>query len=416
MLHKLLISIVALSSALVFSSGCSSSSSDNGGGGGTDADGYAVVDTDQVECFNNLQEMNCPGADEAFFGQDAQYESNNSSYTDNGDGTVTDNVTGLMWQQDPGDKMTWDEAVDGADSFDLAGYSDWRLPTIKELYSLILFSGEDPSGETGDDTSGLVPFIDTDYFDFKYGDTSAGERVIDSQWTTNVIYNSTVMNREECFFGVNFADGRIKCYPTNNLGGGYFTIYVRNNSEYGDNGFQDNGDGTITDSSTGLMWMQYDSGYFDAGDDGDGALDWEQALAWMEDLAYAGHEDWRLPNAKELQSIVDYYRSPDTTDSPAIDSIFDTTSIIDEAGETDYPYFWTGTTHETSNGMGGYAVYVAFGRAMGYMNGQWIDVHGAGAQRSDLKSGDPADYPEGQGPQGDAIRIYNYVRGVRDAQ
>jgi len=51
---------------------------------------------------------------------------------------------------------------------------------------------------------------------------------------------------------------------------------------------------------------------------------------------------------------------------------------------------------------------------MGYMNGSWIDVHGAGAQRSDPKSGDPADWPTGHGPQGDAIRIYNYARLVRD--
>ncbi|MCP4044018.1 MAG: hypothetical protein GY731_19015, partial [Gammaproteobacteria bacterium] len=59
-------------------------------------------------------------------------------------------------------------------------------------------------------------------------------------------------------------------------------------------------------------------------------------------------------------------------------------------------------------------VYVDFGRSMGYMNNNWVDVHGAGAQRSDPKSGDPDDYPYGHGPQGDAIRIYNYVRLVRD--
>ncbi len=52
---------------------------------------------------------------------------------------------------------------------------------------------------------------------------------------------------------------------------------------------------------------------------------------------------------------------------------------------------------------------------MGYMNGRWMDVHGAGAQRSDPKTGDPDDWPTGHGPQGDAIRIYNYVRLVRDA-
>jgi hypothetical protein len=45
-----------------------------------------------------------------------------------------------------------------------------------------------------------------------------------------------------------------------------------------------------------------------------------------------------------------------------------------------------------------------------------MDVHGAGAQRSDPKSGDPDAYPTGHGPQGDAIRIYNYVRCVRDAE
>jgi len=53
---------------------------------------------------------------------------------------------------------------------------------------------------------------------------------------------------------------------------------------------------------------------------------------------------------------------------------------------------------------------------MGYMNGAWVDVHGAGAQRSDPKAGNPADYPTGHGPQGDAIRILNYVRLVRDAE
>lgn len=57
--------------------------------------------------------------------------------------------------------------------------------------------------------------------------------------------------------------------------------------------------------------------------------------------------------------------------------------------------------------------YISFGRAMGYMNGSWMDVHGAGSQKSDLLAGNPASYPTGRGPQGDAVRIYNYVRLVR---
>ena len=51
---------------------------------------------------------------------------------------------------------------------------------------------------------------------------------------------------------------------------------------------------------------------------------------------------------------------------------------------------------------------------MGYMGGTWSDVHGAGSQRSDPKEGDPEDWPTGRGPQGDAVRIYNFVRLVRD--
>jgi hypothetical protein len=47
------------------------------------------------------------------------------------------------------------------------------------------------------------------------------------------------------------------------------------------------------------------------------------------------------------------------------------------------------------------------------MFGQWRDVHGAGSQGSDPKAGDPANFPQGRGPQGDAIRVYNSVRLVR---
>jgi hypothetical protein len=88
-----------------------------------------------------------------------------------------------------------------------------------------------------------------------------------------------------------------------------------------------------------------------------------------------------------------------------------------------YPFYWTSTTHANwSNSPGRAAAYVVFGEALGYMeqppnSGNYVlqDVHGAGAQRSDPKSGDPADWPHGHGPQGDVIRIYNYVRLVRDA-
>jgi len=413
---------------LIYIAGCFDESSDSGNSsdGGdiySDASGYAIVDTGQIVCYDDSDELvTCPDAGEPFYGQDSQHDGHQSSYTANGDGTVTDNVTGLVWQQSPdtdgdgdidaADKLSYEEAVAGASTLDLGGYNDWRLPTIKELYSLIDFSGSDPSGYEGTDTSGLIPFIDTSYFDFAYGDTDAGERIIDSQYASSNLYVDN--SAGSLLFGVNFADGRIKGYGLTMPGSGlektFFVIYVRGNTEYGENSFADNGDGTITDNATDLMWSQDDSG---------SGLYWEDALAWVDQKNaenHLGYGDWRLPNAKELQSIVDYTRSPDTTGSAAIDPLFNATSITNEALEDDYPCYWSSTTHANwTDTPGAYGAYVAFGRAMGYMDGTWVDVHGAGAQRSDPKAGDPADYPTGSGPQGDAIRIYNYVRLVRDA-
>jgi hypothetical protein len=182
--------------------------------------------------------------------------------------------------------------------------------------------------------------------------------------------------------------------------------YVRGNLAYGENDFFDNGDGTTSDLATGLMWSQDDSGV---------GMNWEEALAYVQDLNdanYLGYSDWRLPNAKELQSIVDYTRSPDTTNSAAIDPMFNVTSITNEAGQLDWAFYWTGTTHASARG-GQAAVYICFGRGLGYMNNQFVDVHGAGCQRSDPKTGSASQYPTGRGPQGDAIRIDNFVRVVR---
>ncbi|MCP4023741.1 MAG: DUF1566 domain-containing protein [Desulfobacteraceae bacterium] len=380
---------------------------------------YTIVDTGVTKCFDNFNEIDMPGAGEAFYGQDAQHQGNSPFYADNGDGTVTDHHTGLMWQQDPGDKKSWNEALEELETFELAGYEDWRLPTIKELYSLILFSGKDPNIESTD-TDGLTPFIDTDFFEFTYGDTEAGERIIDSQYMSATRYVSTTMNGDPTVFGVNFADGRIKGYGMIMRGfeKKFYVLYVRENTAYGQNNFVDNNDDTITDLATGLMWTTNDSSYFNAGMSQDGSMNWEEALLWAQNLEHAGYSDWRLPNAKELQSIVDYARSPSTTDSAAIDPVFNVTAIKDEGGNINYPFYWTGTTHESQRG-GQAAVYVAFGEALGFMessSGDYtlLDVHGAGAQRSDPKAGDLSDFPIGRGPQGDVVRIYNFARCVRN--
>lgn len=206
------------------------------------------------------------------------------------------------------DKKTLTQAkawVDTVNAMNYGGFSDWRLPTIKELYSLIQFNGTDPSDYTGTDTSVLTPFIDKAYFNFAYGQTSQGERIIDSEYaseTVNVVENRPIL------FGVNFADGRIKGHGMTLPGGGektFFVQLVRGSDGYGINEFSDNGDETVTDSATGLMWSKADSL---------SGMTWQNALAWVQaknTANYLGHNDWRLPNAKELNSLVNYGNAPD---------------------------------------------------------------------------------------------------------
>jgi hypothetical protein len=386
---------------------------------------YNIVGTEQSSSFNNSTVIPLPLSGESFYGQNTNHPGNTPSYTNNGDGTISDNISGLMWEKSPDrngdniidyyDKITYSTALSSASACNTGGYTDWRLPTIKEQYSLIMYYGAEPS-PTATTQGSAVPYINTNYFDFAYGDLNASEhgatadeRIIDAQYATSTIYVSTTMNGSSTMFGVNFADGRIKGYPANDVKK-YCVLYVRDNSAYGKNNFIDNKDETITDNATNLMWMQNDN---------QTTISWEEALTYAENLTFAGYSDWRLPHIKELQSIIDYTRSPATTNSAAIDSLFNCTQITNEAGNTDYGYYWSSTTfcsQTTTNGTN--ACYISFGRAMGYMSslGGWIDVHGAGAQRSDPKTGDPDDYPTGFGPQGDAIRIYNFVRLVRDAE
>ncbi|MEM1009902.1 MAG: DUF1566 domain-containing protein, partial [Myxococcota bacterium] len=206
-------------------------------------------------------------------------------------------------------------------------------------------------------------------------------------------------------FGVNFADGRIKGYPsaTNQ----YMSIFVRGTSDYGVHDFIDQQNDIVLDQISGLMWMQQDAGQ---------VMDWPSALEYCDDLELGGYSDFRLPDAKELQALIDYDRSPDTTNSPAIDPIFQSTSFTNEAGATDWNYYWTSTTHLDGLNLGESAVYICFGRCLGYVNGNYLDVHGAGSQRSDPKTGTKPDPTNPRSPQGDIIRIDNAVRCVRGGE
>ncbi len=340
--------------------------------------GYAVVDTGQTERYGDAA------------GQDAEYAGNEPAYRDEGDGTVTDLVTGLVWQKTPDfERRTHAEALEYADGMVLAGKDDWRLPSIEELVSIVDFRGNQHS---------RTAYLDERAFDFEWPEVSEGVRSFDAQYWSRDRYLGRTMGGDRSAFGFNFADGRVKSYPYrgNQVG----RLYVRcvRGAAYGANDFADNGDGTVTDRATELTWTRKDAGR---------AMDWEEALVYAEGLEFAGHDDWRLPNAKELYTLVDVTRAPDAEDGrargPAIDPVFETS---DPAA-----WYWTSTTH-VENGFG---YYVCFGRALSRQvwEGKPVDAHGAGAMRSDPKTGDPSAYADGFGPQDDEIRIDNAVRCVR---
>jgi Protein of unknown function (DUF1566) len=163
---------------------------------------YCVVGTGQTRCYDNSKELLPPKPGQPFYGQDAQFQGHSFNYAISADGlTVYDRNTGLTWQRSPDtdgdgvlnrkDKLTLTQAQMLPAKLNAAkfgGFDDWRLPSIKELYSLFDACGTDPSGPSSTDTSGLTPFIDTKYFKFAYGDTRTGERVIDSQYASGTRY------------------------------------------------------------------------------------------------------------------------------------------------------------------------------------------------------------------------------------
>lgn len=358
---------------------------------------YPIVGTSQTGIWDATGISITPVFGEAFFGQDAQFTHTTPTYTKSSDGlTVKDEVTGLTWQKtyDSG-TYYWasiQTVVDNLNKQNYGGYSDWRVPTIKELYSLW-------DGSVG------WPFLNTAYFDIKYTDEQELSHAIfwSSDKYTGVMGNISANGETpgaELAFGVNFGTGHIKSYSIS-VGPKHQVRCVRGNLSYGVNLFQNNNDSTISDLATGLMWQQNDNG---------SGMDWEHALAYAQtqnNTNYLGHNDWRLPNAKELQSLVDYTRSPYATKTanvgPAINELFSCTAILNDGGKADYPYYWTSTSAlSMANGSYPSAWYVAFGQAE---DGNGENLHGAGAVRFDKKI-----VGTGEGEE----RVLNYARLVRN--
>lgn len=120
--------------------------------------------------------------------------------------------------------------------------------------------------------------------------------------------------------------------------------------------FADNDDGTVTDGKTGLMWAKCVEGLSAAGCTAGTAAGytWQDALNLAAGKNLAGYGDWRLPNIKELQSIVERQ-----CNSPAINlAVFPNTPNSD---------FWS-TSLSSDNSNNAFSVNFNIGRNDNYHN------------------------------------------------
>jgi hypothetical protein len=214
-------------------------------------------------------------------------------FTDNFDGTVTDNLTGLMWTKNANldGLKTWANALTYADTLTIDIYDDWRLPNRKELRSLTDYGEHNPSLPSG-------PFINVQ--DYYWSSTTAAYDT-DNAWISSALdgYLGTFdRTLTQYVWPVRGTTAQPAPLPKT----GQTTSYAA-----GDDGdlqkgvawpsprFTDNFDGTVTDNLTGLMWAQ-DANL-------DGTKTWANALTYVNALGLAGYDDWRLANVNELESL-----------------------------------------------------------------------------------------------------------------
>jgi hypothetical protein len=209
------------------------------------------------------------------FGEDNDYNLNIPTYINNNNGTIADTVTGLMWQAGDGGEMSIENAIVFCDSLTLGGYTNWRLPNAQESFSILNLQNANPA-------------LNTTYF------TNTGAEY---WWTSERQANDT--NKIWC----TNAGGGMGNHPRTETisAGGTKKFHVRAVRDVVTpitipNHFIDNGDSTITDNLTNLIWQKYPN---------INIQNWEQALLYSENLVLANATDWRLPNIKELQSLND---------------------------------------------------------------------------------------------------------------
>ncbi|OIN94164.1 MAG: hypothetical protein AUJ20_01580 [Comamonadaceae bacterium CG1_02_60_18] len=287
------------------------------------------------------------------------------TYTVNSDGTVTDPTTGLTWKRCAegqtwsgttcsGTAATYNWATAKALTSTFAGQSDWRLPNIRELQSIV-------------DRTVSSPAIDVAAFPFtpKYSDIAS------DFWSSTVNFSAP----SESWY-VNFIHGNADAAPTT-ISVKFYVRLVRGGQPLGllditrpDADYIDQGDGTVLHTPTGLTWQRCAQGQSWINGTCSGTLspsNWATASASIN--TYAGHADWRLPTEEELASLVDYSRFAPAINAtmfphlPITALFWSSTPLTAQASW--YLNFKAGNVNTNTNFSGLYVRWVRGGRSFG---------------------------------------------------
>ena len=220
--------------------------------------------------------------------------------------------------------ISWYEAVDYIKEINAGGwldaaYSDWRIPNIRELFSLVDYGEVCPALPEGH------PFILDNYTSADFWSSSSYLSAFGDSWVLNFnegeifpedkdanyarLYLWPVRGnldgpcKDSRFPAPVARTGQTECYDIEG-----FTINCSGTGQDGEHQkgvksqvprFVDNKDGTVMDTLTGLMWTK-DAQQIE------GIWNWSAALGKCYHQDFAGYSDWRLPNVRELTSLIDY--------------------------------------------------------------------------------------------------------------
>lgn len=303
--------------------------------------------TGQTECWNwqePFEKIPCVGT-----GQDGEYQAGvplpTFRFVIDGD-CITDTLTGLMWARNgnlPNNKMTWNPAIDFANDLVLCGHDDWRLPNINELESLLNISGDEPDTSAWLMTQGFTNVQSSNYWSSTTNLHLEDEHawIIDMHWgnISSVIKESTT---DFCYV----LPVRGNTTPPAEVWKTGQTISHRP----GDDGdlqrgvawpnprFTDQLNGTVIDNLTGLIWTK------DANPIGGYST-------WKEALDFANGMGWRLPNRKELMSLIDWSQSGGSVALPPAHPFVNVQSCC----------HWTSTSRENSSERADTAWFIFMG-------------------------------------------------------